>query len=233
MRASKAFFLLLVLIVLAVPVSAQEPQQVVEQLLRQQQPKRHLMDGIAVGADLLGAGLKLAGNDWSQMEAFVRLNLYDKYFPVLELGYGEADHEGRELDNHFAVKAPYFRIGADYCFTKQHNGNRLFGGLRYGYSNYEYDLDSPVPLTDPVWQTAQDFRHHGLSGNTHWVEAVFGVETRIWRIVSMGWDLRFKLRASQKSSEIGKPWYVPGMSMNDSSLNWGGTFKLVFDLTRR
>lgn len=193
----------------------------------------HLFEGIAVGADLLGVGLKMGGSDWVQMEAFLRFNLYDKYFPVLELGYGEADHEGSELDNHFAVKAPYFRIGGDYNFTKKHNGNRLFGGLRYGFSAYEYDLDSPVPLVDPVWGSSQPFSMHGLSGNTHWLEAVFGVETRLWSIVSMGWDMRFKLRMSQKSSEVGSPWYVPGMSKNDSSINLGGTFKLVFDLTRK
>ena len=212
--------LLAALLFVQVPASAQEK-------------KRHLIDGIAVGADLVGPTMKLTGCDWSQMEVFARLNLYDKYFPVFELGYGEADHEGRELDNRFAVKAPYFRIGADYCFTKKHNGNRLFGGLRYGFSAYEYDLDSPVPLTDPVFGLSRPFREHGLSGNTQWIEAVFGLETRLFSIVSMGWDMRFKMRVSQNSSSIGDPWYVPGMCENPSSLGWGGTFKVVFDLTRK
>lgn len=199
----------------------------------QQYAQRHLLDGVAVGVDLAGTTMHILGSDWMQMEAFARLNLYDKYFPIVELGYGQADHEGSELDNRCEIKAPYFRIGMDYNFIKKHEGNRLFGGLRYGFSAYEYDLDSPVPLADPVWKTEQPFVQHDLSGNTHWAEAVFGLETRLWRFISVGWDLRLKLRVSQKNSEIGKPWYVPGMGLNDSSLNFGGSFKVVFDLTRK
>lgn len=200
---------------------------------QEQNAKRHFLDGIAVGADLVGPVMKMSGSDWSQMEVFARLNLYDKYFPVFELGYGECDHEGREQDNHCAVKAPYFRVGADYCFTKKHNGNRLLGGLRYGFSAYDYDLDSPLPLTDPVWGTSRPFVEHGLNGKTHWAEVVLGVETRLFSIVSMGWDMRFKFRVSQAKSDIGAPWYVPGMSENNNSINWGGTFRIVFDLTRK
>ena len=200
-------------------------------IAKKKQKKRvRFLNGAAVGADLVGLVMKVAGTDWSQMEAMARLNFYDKLFPIFELGIGEGNHEGREIDNHFKVRAPYFRIGCDYNFTKKHNGNRLFLGLRYGFSAYNYDLDSPTPLADPVWKTEEPFSKHGLSGHLHWGELVFGIETRLWSIIRMGWDARIKFRFAQKASDIGDPWYVPGFGQNGGSSCWGGTYKLIFDI---
>ncbi|MBP5770006.1 MAG: hypothetical protein J6W75_01420 [Bacteroidaceae bacterium] len=207
-----------------------DEQAVLEIIEQKTSRKPKFLDGAAVGVDLVGIGMKVAGTDWSQMEVFARLNFFDKYFPIFELGLGEADHEGPELENHFKIRAPYFRLGADYNFAKKHNGNRIFGGLRYGFSAYTYDLDSSIPLTDPVWGTSQPFHQHNLSGNLHWLEAVFGIETKLWSIVRLGWDVRFKFRLAQKASDIGQPWYFPGYGKNGDGVGWGGTFKLVFDI---
>lgn len=46
--------------------------------------------GFQVKADLVGVIEKMASS-YGQYEAGVRFNLKDKYFPVVELGYGKAD----------------------------------------------------------------------------------------------------------------------------------------------
>ena len=186
--------------------------------------------GIAVGADLVGAGMRLVGCDWRQMEVLARINIKDKYFPIFEMGIGEADHEGREIDNRYKTRAPYFRVGADYNFTKKHNGNRLFLGLRYAFSAYNYDIYSHTPLADPVWGTPSIIDYSGLHGRTQWAEVVLGVETRLWSIVRMGWDMRVKFRLHQNADPICEPWYVPGMGKTGGSTVWGGTFKILFDI---
>ncbi len=188
-----------------------------------------LIDGIAVGANLLGLGQQFLGSDWMQLEAMARLNLKDKYFPIFEMGIGQADHEGKDLDNHFTTRAPFFRIGCDYNFTKKHNGNRLFTGLRYGFSYFTYDIDAATPLADPIWGTKQEVNFTNLSGNQHWAEVVFGLETRLWSIVRLGWDVRIKFRIVENSSTLGSAWYVPGFGINDTSC-WGGSFKILFDI---
>lgn len=210
------------------PVAA--AQEAVQEVVGPKSRKPKFLDGAAVGADVIGLVLKAFGSDWSQMEVFARLNFYDRYFPIFELGLGEADHEGRDIENRFRVRAPYFRVGLDYNFSKKHKGNRFFAGLRYGFSSYSYDLDAAAPLTDPVWQVSQPFSAHDLNGNTHWAEAVLGIETKVWSIVRLGWDMRFKLHIHEKDHPIGKPWYVPGYGRNDDGLGWGGTFKLIFDI---
>ena len=49
-----------------------------------------LFEGVSVGVDLLGAGQRVL-SDYGQYEASLRLNLRGRYFPVVELGIGEAD----------------------------------------------------------------------------------------------------------------------------------------------
>lgn len=188
------------------------------------------LHGVSVGIDFVGLAMRFAGADWSNAEVMARLNLLDKYFPIAELGLGHADHSGAELDNHFAVSAPYFRAGLDYNINKKHNANRLTVGARYGFSSYSYDLDSPVPLSDPYWGETRPFNLKGLDGHCHWAELVVGLETRLWTIIHLGWDLRLKFRISQKHSEVGVPWYIPGYGKSDGATCWGGSFKLLIDI---
>lgn len=204
---------------------------VAEALGKKEARKVHFINGFGVGADFVGLVQKVSGSDWSQLEVLARMNIKERFFPVFELGLGEADHEGRDLDNHFRVRAPYFRIGCDYNIRGKHlDGNRFFVGLRYGFSFYKYDLTSPTPITDPVWGTSQPFNLEGLSGNAHWAEVVLGVETRLWTIIRFGWDVRFKLLATQKAHEVGEPWYIPGLGKRPDGIGWGGTVKLMFDI---
>ena len=192
--------------------------------------KIHFINGAAVGADIVGWGMKALGSDWRHMEVLGRINILDRYFPIAELGIGEANHEGRDLENRFKVRAPYFRVGADYNFNKKHNGNRMTGGLRYGFSKYNYDLFVAEPLTDPIWGGSEELDLTGRDGRCHWLEVVFGLETRVWTIVHLGWDIRIKAKLSQKKAPEGQPWYIPGYGKTDGSTCWGGSLKLLFDI---
>ena len=204
--------------------------KVVEKVAKGNEKKVHFINGASIGADFVGLCMKALGSDWRHMEVLGRINILDKYFPTAELGMGEGDHEGRDIDNSFKVRAPYFRVGVDYNFNKNHKGNRMTGGLRYGYSKYKYDLDSPLPIVDPVWGTSKEMHLHDIDGRCHWMEVVFGLETRLWTIVHLGWDIRIKAKLSQKRSPVGEPWYIPGYGKTGSSTAWGGSFKLLFDI---
>ena len=193
--------------------------------------KPRLLQGAAVGGDIFGLALKAMGSDWRHMEAFFRLNLFDEYFPIFELGIGEGEHEGLEIENRFHVRAPYFRVGCDYNFAnKKHSGNRVLGGIRYGFSRYNYDYDAPGMVQDPVWMDAQPCAAHALEGHLHWLELVAGVETKIWSLFRLGWDIRAKRRLIQKAPDEGEPWYFPGFGKNTDGLVWSGSFKIVFDI---
>ena len=50
-----------------------------------------LFNGFAVSVDLVGPVQMLIG-DYGQYEAALRINLKDRYFPIVEAGIGKADH---------------------------------------------------------------------------------------------------------------------------------------------
>lgn len=115
-----------------------------------------LFRGLAVSVDAIGLGQMVLGS-YGQYEAALRINLKDKYFPVLELGYGKADATDDGTNLHYKTSAPYARIGVDWNLLRnKHDIYRLYGGVRYAFTTYKYDVEGP-DITDPIWGN-----HHSL-----------------------------------------------------------------------
>ena len=153
-------------------------------------PKAPLFCGAAVFADLSGPVMKAVGARYDQLEIGARLNFRDHYFPICELGIGESDREGRENNNTFHTRAPYFRVGLDYNLNKKHNGNRLMIGLRYAFSSFQFDFSDP-DFQDPVWKGETGLTLKDMKGHTGWIEAGIGCETKLWKFIRLGWSLRY------------------------------------------
>ncbi len=137
-----------------------------------------LLNGFAVSFDAAGPVI-LALSDYGEYEAAVRLNLHDQYFPIVEIGYGKADHDDEVTEIHYKTQAPYFRVGCDLNLLKnKHSANRLYAGLRYAFT-YKVDISRPT-FQDPVWGWDAGFSVSGDQCNQHWAEVVFGLDTRLW-----------------------------------------------------
>mgnify|MGYP002073015313 FL=1 len=204
-------------------------QQVQQQISQWTEQPLPVFCGVSVSADLVGFAMKAMGSDYAQMEVACRVYLKDKFIPVVECGYGTANRTGDETDNTFKTQAPYFRLGMDYNFSKRkRSGNRLYAGVRYGFTSFSYDIGDPH-FGDPVWGISRPLAMNGLNGNAQWGEIVFGLESRIWKIFHLGWSVRYKSRFKHKASAYGQPWYIPGFGKNDSSC-LGGTFNLIFEI---
>lgn len=187
-----------------------------------------LLSGVAVSADLLGFAQKVIGSKYTNMEVGARINFIDKYFVVAELGIGDCHREGAETGNTFDATAPFMRFGLDYNFNKKHNGNRLFGIFRYGFSSFKYDIGNEA-FTDPVYGTTGPLKLNGESATGQWLEFGLGIETKLWRIVRLGWSLRYKMRLDLSHPDGGEPYFVPGFGKNDDN-GWGGSINLIFDV---
>ena len=55
---------------------------------KKKEDKAPLFSGIAVSADIVGFVMKAVDAKFANMEVGARVNLYDKFFPVAELGIG-------------------------------------------------------------------------------------------------------------------------------------------------
>ena len=187
-----------------------------------------LFRGFAVSVDIAGPLVKAMG-DYGEMEAALRLNLHDQYFPIVEIGYGEADHDDEVTQISYSTKAPYFRIGCDLNLLKnKHTPNRIYGGLRYAFISYKVDMARPE-TTDPVWGSPTSFEIVGESCNQHWAEVVIGIDAKIVGPLHLGWNVRYKRRLSHKDCSAGKTWYIPGYGKwGDTRL--GANFNVIIDI---
>ena len=187
-----------------------------------------LFRGFAVSFDLVGAGM-LALSDYGQYEAALRVNLHDEWFPIVEAGVGKATHDDEVTQLYYSTSAPYFKVGIDKNMLKdKHGPNRLYVGLRYGFTSYKIDLSRP-DFPDPVWQWNTGFGVKDASCKYHWAEVVIGVDAKIFGPLHLGWSVRYKQRlAHSEEGEFGNPWYVPGFGTYNTNL--GATFNVIIDI---
>ena len=185
--------------------------------------------GFSVSFDLAGAAL-LQLNDWGQYEGALRVNLRDKYFPIVELGIGRANHSKDEVTGiSYKTTAPYGRIGMDFNLLKnKHQANRFYAGFRYAFTSYKVDI-THEDFPDPVWQWDTGFDVRGERCSQHWIEAVLGVDAQVFGPLHLGWSVRYKRRLGGNDGVIGRTWYVPGYgTYGDTRL--GGTFNIIIDI---
>ncbi len=187
-----------------------------------------LFRGVAVSIDAVGI-IQKAVSSYGQYEAAVRFNLKDKYFPVLEIGIGKADATEQTTNLRYKTSAPYGRIGCDFNLLKnKHDIYRLYGGFRYAFTSYKYDLYGK-DIEDPVWGGISPYGAEGVSCNFHWTEAVFGLDAKIWGPIRMGWSVRYQRRLFHNDGDLGNTWYVPGFGKQGGG-KIGGTFNISFEL---
>lgn len=188
-----------------------------------------LFRGFAVSFDLVGAAM-MQLSDYGQYEGALRINLHDEWFPIVELGYGKANHEDDPVTGlRYKTAAPYFRVGIDKNLLKQKHGPyRLYAGLRYAYTSYKVDL-ARDNFPDPVWQWDTSFGVKDEPCSYHWAEVALGVDAKVFGPFHLGWSVRYKRRIAHSEGNFGKTWYVPGFGVSDSDL-LSGTFNIIIDI---
>lgn len=188
-----------------------------------------MLRGFAVSFDLAGPA-QLALGDYGEFEGALRLNLHDQYFPIVEVGYGKANHNKDEVTGiGYKTSAPYFRIGCDLNLLKnKHTPNRLYGGIRYAFTSYKVDITN-LEKQDPVWKWDAPVNIIGQQCSQHWMELVFGVDARIIGHLHLGWSVRYKRRIAHKEGNTGNTWYIPGYGKaGDTRL--GASFNIIIDI---
>lgn len=187
-----------------------------------------LFRGVAISADLFGAGRRVF-SDYGQYEVAARLNLKDRWFPIVEVGIGQADAEDDTKHTHFKTSSPYFRVGMDFNILRnKHDRYRLYAGARYAYTNYSYDVWNNS-VVDPVYGGPAEFRADNQKGYYHWAEGVFGVDVTICQPLHLGWSVRYQKRLAYKDGEVGNTWYVPGFGRQGGG-HLNGTFNVIIEL---
>lgn len=195
----------------------------------QDEPKLLLFQGFTASFDVFSLA-QFLWSDYGQFEAALRLNLKNTFLPIAEIGYAVCNSYNDDTNISYKTNAPYFRVGIDFNMLKnKFSNNRLFVGLRYGFSSYKYDISGPNQ-TDPVWGGSKPFEVNGITCTSHWAEFCAGVQVKIWGRLHMGWILRYKFHIDSSQNDFSQPYYIPGYGTKVGSSVWGASYNLCFDL---
>ena len=216
-------FSLLLLTLGTTPAAAQS------KLFRLEKDSIPFFRGFAVSVDLVGPAMMML-SDHGEYEGALRINLHDQWFPIVELGLGRANHENDEVTGlTYKTTAPYFRVGMDWnIIKKKHGPNRLYAGFRYAFTSYKVDIIRDN-LPDPIWLSRTQFGVRDMGCSMHWLEAVFGIDAKIFGPLHLGWSVRYKRRLVHNDGEVGNTWYVPGFGINDKD-NLAANFNVIIDI---
>ena len=193
-----------------------------------QQP---LFQGVMVGVDVYGFLNQALGSDIRTTEVSLEANLLNRFFPVVEFGYGSMDTTNEETEIHFKTSAPFFRLGLNYnvFYKKPELPGYMTVGLRYGFSSFEYDVQAPN-LTDPNWNHTQvPVDYTGVKSKVGWLEAVAGLRTNVYKDFYLGLNVRYRSRLSMTQNENSEPYYIPGYGRGKTS-NFGITYSIIYKL---
>ena len=216
---------------LALPTRLSAQQIKIQTKEEAETEKPAFFQGVMVGVDVFGFLNQALGSDARTTEVSIEANLLNRFLPIVEIGYGGMEMTDDETDIHFKTSGPFFRVGMNYnvFYQKPDLPGGLTVGLRYGYSSFKYDVQSP-DLIDPNWgNTHVPIDYTGVKSNVGWLEAVVGMRANVFKDFYLGLNVRYRSRLSMTKNENSEPFHSPGYGRGTPS-NFGTTYSLIYKL---
>lgn len=205
------------------------PQETKEEVSKYNFP---LLNGLILGVDLYNPVANLFGQKYGNYEASLSLDIYNRFFPIWEIGIGRANNRPDEMNYTYVGKPALFnRIGIDYNFKYNNNGpGAFYVGLRYGFSAFKYDITN-ITLESPYWGTSYQESILNQRSKAQWIEALGGIRVRIYKDLMMGWTVRYKWLIKAQGNDFSTPWFIPGYGNKGSVL--GITYSIYYKFPLR
>lgn len=186
-----------------------------------------LLFSATVGVDVWDPLMRIFGQKYGLIGFSAELNLHNRYMPVFEAGLGNASStpSNQNFTYHTGI-TPYFRIGANYNFLYNSNPDYQFvAGLRFGWTRFSYQLRD-VTIDNGYWGESQTVDFPSQISSVFYMNVLFGLRVKIWRQLSMGWNIRIKCMLHQTDQPDGKPWYIPGYGTRNGLFT--GSFSIYY-----
>lgn len=182
---------------------------------------RPTLMGITMGANFWGGLMQAFGKGYGDYDLWAALNIKNRYLPVVEVGFGQANITPE--DGNFTYKskmAIYGKIGMNYNFMFAHDPKYLlYAGVRLGASRFNYDVTG-VTVDNSYWGKGEStFDLTGQSSSALWGEVLAGIQVEIFKNFSLGWSVRYNLPINIKDLPNSRPYYIPGLGVRDNKLS--------------
>lgn len=151
---------------------------------------RPTLMGVTLGVNFWGPLMRALGQDYGDGDVWAAVNIRNRYIPVAEVGFGQADCSPE--DGNFTYKsklALYGKIGMNYNFLYAKDPKyQLYAGVRFAASKFNYDVTG-ITVDNGYWgKDPSTFDLRGQSSSAFWGEAVVGIQVELFKISQ--WDGR-------------------------------------------
>ncbi|MCQ2337477.1 MAG: DUF6048 family protein [Paludibacteraceae bacterium] len=215
--------MILAMLAVAFGAVAQKDSVVVREKEEDPNYERPVYQGFSAHVDLLTPAMNLIFGKVYGTELTFDVNLYNRLFPLIEVGYGDVS---QTLSSHITYKthAPYLRIGMNYGIlrpiTKAGKRRLLdcypYVGARYGMAFMDYDY-SNVEIRDEYWGGSDIMSYSKPFVYSGWLEIVAGVRMNLAAGFTMGWAFKFRTAVHTSAETKAFVWYIPGYGKSDGS----------------
>lgn len=189
-------------------------------------PRLH---ALVVGANLWDAVARITGQQYGVGSVWAELSLYNWLKPYVELGLGTADYLPKDESYHYkSGLAPYFKLGMNYNFLyRSETDYSAYAGLRFGFTSFSYEVVD-VDSRNSYWNETAPLSVPSQEASISYLEVLFGLRVRVWRDISLGWELKMHRILRQGVHAYGNPWYIPGFGTKGSTFS--GAFSVSYTL---
>lgn len=190
-----------------------------------------LIYSATVGVNLWDPVMRIIGQKYGIVDFLAEFNMHNRYIAVVEAGLGNALYTPD--DNNYTYRVgvtPYFRIGANYNFLYNSNPDySVYAGLRYGVSPFKYRL-TDVTIDMPYWDETSKVDFPEQSSTVHHIQVLFGLRVKVYKQLSLGWEIRYRGILKQTKQRGGNPWYIPGYGTSNGHLGVAFSVYYTFPL---
>lgn len=193
-----------------------------------------LLFSASVGVDIWDPLMRAFGQSYGLIGFSAELNLHNRYIPVVEVGLGNASSTPKNQNYTYHVGiTPYFRVGMNYNFLYNSNPDYQFvAGVRFGWSRFDYQLRD-VSINDAYWGRDEVVDFPVQTSSVSYLNVLFGLKVKIWKPISMGWNIRFRAILHETEQPSGKPWYIPGYGSRNGIITGSFSVFYTFSLSGR
>lgn len=190
-------------------------------------PVYPLLYSASVGFNFFDGIMSFFGQKHSSYDISASLSLHNWIEPVIELGIGFADNKPENGNFHYKSKPSFYgRIGANYNFLYKSNPDyQFYLGLRFGYTNYRYEI-TDVTISSDYWGQTNHFSIMDQKAQAFYGQAVAGLKVKIWKWFSLGWSVRYGFKIKESMGSNSNPWFIPGYGTRALS----ASFSLIYTI---
>ena len=193
-----------------------------------------LVYSASISVNLWDPIMRALGQKYGLVEFSGEFNMHNRYIPVFEFGFGQADNTPDGNNYHYrSPLAPYFRIGMNYNFLFNSSPDYMaMAGIRYGFSPFSFSVDG-TNTNSSYWQDENIIQVPSQNVTAGYFALLFNLRIRISGPVYLGWAFSYHSILHESKTPYGKPWYIPGYGTRTSAISGAFSVTYTLDLTGR